>query len=181
VLPTPRSCGAVDGFPGDTPGAEGPGAIEAAMLLAACDACWRTPDPADPNTILPMPQWTITAKIPMRLVTEKRNFIFIKSEMKPMRRTMSGARAPPRTANTFTLSRNPPDAGPEIVLVALLMVSSHPGNTRNRRPMTMVIKDRMLNVSDAAARLTVGSLLIITKPEENVCPCNNRIGRDEHL
>jgi hypothetical protein len=102
--------------------------------------------------------------------------MFIKSEINPIRRTISGARAPPRTAKTFILSRIPPDDGPEMVAVALLMVSSHPGNTRNRSPITMVIKDRMLNVKDAAARLIVGSLLIITKPEENVCPCNNRLG-----
>jgi hypothetical protein len=132
----------------------------------------------DPNTMLPIPQWTTTAKIPMRLVTEKRNFMFIKSEMKPMRRTMSGARAPPRTANTFMLSRSPPlDEDPVTLLVAVLIVSNHPGNTRKRSPMTIVIKERTLNVKDAAARLTVGSLLlIITKPEENVCPCNNRLG-----
>jgi hypothetical protein len=131
----------------------------------------------DPNTMLPIPQWTITAKIPIRLVTEKRNFMFIKSEMKPMRRTMSGARAPPRTANTLIPSRIPPlDEDPVKLLVAVLIVSNHPGNTRKRSPMTIVIKERTLNVKDAAARLTVGSLLIITKPEENVCPCNNRLG-----
>jgi hypothetical protein len=124
----------------------------------------------------------MTARIPIRLVTENRNFMFIKSEMKPIRRTISGAKAPPRTANTLIPSRSPPlDDDPETLLVAVLIVSSHPGKTRKRSPITIVIKERTLNVKDAAARLTVGSLLIITKPEENVCPCNNRIGRDEHF
>jgi len=94
----------------------------------------------------------------MRLVTEKRNFMFIKSEMKPIRRTISGSQGSTENREDLYTVDQSHQTGRTGNTASCCLDCLQPSLEirETEVPMTIVMKERTLNVKDAAARLTAG-------------------------
>jgi len=106
-------------------------------------------------------QCRMTAHTPMIDVTEYRNEPFIKSDTKPLRRVISGERAPKNAANVLKELPNP--GAPDVRAKPERIVELKSGNKKKTNVIASMMNDNTLNVSDAAARFVVLSAIVLNK------------------
>jgi hypothetical protein len=133
--------------------------VTAVVTAEAVDSTAEVTPLEKPNMAPPTIQWRTTARTPTMLVTECRKFRFMRSEMKPMSRTMSGDRAPPSRPAILRLSRSvlPVDDTPLVIPVSIWRSE---GTKIRISPITITRKDKMLKVREAICKLTPESTIV---------------------
>ena len=85
----------------------------------------------------------------------------MKSDINPLRRVISGDRAPKNAANV--LIELPKPGAPDVRAKPERIVELKSGNKKKTNVIASMMNDKTLNVSDAAARFVVVSAIVLNK------------------